>query len=97
MTRYDIKSRIIPVLMRQGVLKAALFGSYARNEADDNSDIDILVKMGRTKTLLDLVALRLELREKLGRKVDVLTYDSINPLLKVRILREQKLIYEKRA
>jgi predicted nucleotidyltransferase len=83
--------------MRQGVLKAALFGSYARNEADDNSDIDILVKMGRTKTLLDLVALRLELREKLGRKVDVLTYDSINPLLKVRILREQKLIYEKRA
>ena len=34
---------------------------------------------------------------KLGKKVDVLTYDSINPLLKARILKEQKLIYEKRA
>ena len=94
---YDIKSRIIPVLVRQGVLKAALFGSYSRNEAGKTSDIDILVKMGRNKTLLDLVTLRLELREKLGKKVDVLTYDSINPLLKARILKEQKLIYEKRA
>ena len=83
--------------MRQGVLKAALFGSYARNEAGRNSDIDILVKLGRGKTLLDLVSLRLELRETLGKKVDVLTYDAISPLLKARILKEQKLIYEKRA
>lgn len=97
MTLYDIKSRIVPILMRQGVQKAALFGSYARNEAGKDSDIDILVKMGRGKTLLDLVALRLELREKLGKNVDILTYDSINPLLKARILKEQKLIYEKRA
>lgn len=97
MTLYDIKSRIVPILMRQEVQKAALFGSYARNEAGKDSDIDILVKMGRGKTLLDLVALRLELREKLGKNVDILTYDSINPLLKARILKEQKLIYEKRA
>jgi len=97
MTFYDIKTRIIPILVRQGVLKASLFGSFARNEARKNSDIDLLVKLDRSKTLLDLVALRLELRSKLGKKVDVLTYASINPLLKSRILKEQKLIYEKRA
>ncbi|OGR53051.1 MAG: hypothetical protein A2049_04830 [Elusimicrobia bacterium GWA2_62_23] len=97
MTFYDIKSRILPVLVRQGVLKASLFGSFARNEAARNSDVDILVKLAKNKSLLDLVALRLELMEKLGKKVDVLTYDSINPLLKDRIMKEQKLIYEKRA
>jgi len=97
MTFYDIKSRILPVLVRQGVLKASLFGSFARNEAARNSDVDILVKLAKNKSLLDLVALRLELMKKLGKKVDVLTYDSINPLLKDRIMKEQKLIYEKRA
>ncbi|HBB67742.1 MAG: hypothetical protein A2X28_03480 [Elusimicrobia bacterium GWA2_56_46] len=97
MTFYDIKNRIVPVLVRQGVLKAALFGSFARNEGGKNSDIDLLVKLDKNKTLLDLIALQLELREKLRVKVDVLTYDSINPLLKSRILKEQKLIYEKRA
>lgn len=97
MTFYDIKTRIVPVLKRQGVSKAALFGSFARNEAGQNSDIDLLVKLDKSKTLLDLVALKLELREKLKMKVDLLTYDSINPLLKSRILKEQKLIYEKRA
>ena len=97
MTFYDIKSRILPVLVRQGVLKASLFGSFARNEAARNSDVDILVKLAKNKSLLGLVALRLELMKKLGKKVDVLTYDSINPLLKDRIMKEQKLIYEKRA
>ncbi len=79
------------------MLKAALFGSFARNEGGKNSDIDLLVKLGKNKTLLDLVTLKLELKSKLRVKVDLLTYDSINPLLKSRILKEQKLIYEKRA
>jgi predicted nucleotidyltransferase len=97
MTFHDIKSRIIPVLARQGVVKAALFGSYARNEAGRDSDLDILVKLDRKRTLLDLIALRLELAEKLKMKVDVVTYDSLSPLLRSRILKEQKIIYEKRA
>ncbi len=97
MTFYDVKNRIIPVLVQQGVLKASLFGSHARNEAGRNSDIDLLVKLDKSKTLLDLIALRLELRRRLGKNVDVLTYASLNPLLKARIMKEQKLIYEKRA
>ena len=97
MTFYDIKTRILPVLKRQGVLKAALFGSFARNESGKNSDVDILVKLDKNKTLLDLIALRLELKEKLHMSVDVLTYDSINHLLKKRIMKEQRVIYEQRS
>ena len=97
MTFYDIKTRIVPILVKQGVLKASLFGSYARGEAGKHSDIDLLVKLDKSKTLLDLIALQLELKEKLRMKVDVLTYSAINPLLKSRILKEQRLIYEKRA
>jgi len=94
MTTQDIKQKIIPVLKRQGVTKAALFGSAARGEIKKRSDIDLLVNLKRGKTLLDLVGLKLELEEKLGRKVDVLTYNGINHRLKDIILSEQKIIYE---
>lgn len=95
MNNLAIENQIIPILKRQGVLKAALFGSFSRGEATRNSDIDILVELGKNKSLLDLVGLKLELEEKLKRKVDVLTYNGINHRLKDIILREQKVIYEK--
>jgi len=95
MTTLTIKNQIIPILKRQGVLKAAIFGSFARGEETKSSDVDILVKLSKNKSLLDLVGLRIELQDKLGRKVDVLTYNGINHRLKDIILKEQKIIYEK--
>lgn len=95
MTIQAIKKQILPILKRQGVTKAALFGSVVRGEATKRSDIDILVELKKGKTLLDLVGLQLELQDKLGKKVDVLTYGGIHPLLKDIILSEQKVIYEK--
>lgn len=47
-----------------------------------NSDIDILVNLKKDKTLLDLIGLKLELENKLGRKVDVLAYNGINARMK---------------
>lgn len=96
MTMKNIKKKILPILKRQGVTRAALFGSVAKGEARKSSDIDILVNLTKDKTLLDLAGLKLELEERLGKKVDVLTYNGIYPLLKDRILNEQKIIYEKR-
>ena len=93
----DIRAKIIPTLKNQGVLKAALFGSVVRGEAKKSSDIDLLVELDDSKTLLDLVGLKLELENTLKRKVDVLTYDAIHPLLKKIILNEQQIIYEKRS
>ena len=89
MTTQTIKKQIVPILKRQGVTKAALFGSAARGEMKKRSDIDLLVNLRKDKTLLDLVGLKLELEEKLGRKVDVLTYNGIHRLLRDKILNEQ--------
>ena len=97
MTLQDIQRRIVPALKTQGVLKAALFGSVVTGEAKKSSDVDILVRFSERKSLLDLVRLQFILEDKLGRKVDLLTYDSIHPLLKNIILKEQRVIYEKRS
>ncbi|MFH1564837.1 MAG: nucleotidyltransferase family protein [bacterium] len=94
MTLETIKNEIAPILKRQGVLKAAVFGSAARGEMKKNSDIDILIKYRGKRSLLDLIRLEFELEEKLGRKIDLLTYKSIHPLLRDIILKEQKVIYE---
>lgn len=97
MTIQDISTKIIPVLESEGVVKAAIFGSYATGEAKKKSDVDVLVRFAGRKSLLDLVRLQFVLEDKLGRKVDLLTYNSVHPLLKDIILKEQKVIYEKRS
>jgi len=89
----NIKERLAQVLQRNGVKKAALFGSIARGEATAESDIDILVEFEGNKSLLDLAGLKIEIEETLGKSADVLTYDSLNPLLKERILKEQVVIF----
>ncbi len=88
----QIKGVLRGVLKRHGVKRAALFGSLVRGEATDDSDVDLLVEFGGGKSLLDLVALKLELQDALGRRVDVLTYRALHPLLRERILREQELV-----
>ena len=84
-----LKKIIIPILKRNDVVKAGIFGSYARGEAKKRSDIDILIKFKGRKSLFDLAGVEIELEKKLGKKADVLTYKSIHPLLKERILREE--------
>lgn len=90
-----IKRKIIPILKKHGILKAGLFGSVVRGEAGLESDVDILVELPKGKSLFDLVELKLELEEKLKRKVDVVTYRSLHPLLRGRVLEEEVRIYER--
>lgn len=92
-----ISRKIIPTLKRQGVVKAALFGSVVRGETKKKSDIDILVRFNQRKSLLDLVRLQFILEDKLKKKVDLLTYDSVHPLLRNIILNDQQVFYEKRS
>lgn len=85
----EIKKTISDTLRKHGVKRAALFGSVARGEAAGKSDVDLLVEFAGDKSLLDLAGLRIELRELTGRKFDVLTYASLHPLLKDRIMGER--------
>ena len=85
--RKSTERKIVSILKKNGVVKAGIFGSYARGEAKKNSDIDILIEFN--ESLLTLVRIERELKENLGRKVDLLTYNGIHPLLKERILKEE--------
>jgi len=90
-----IKAKATPVLKNEGIVRAAIFGSYATGEAKNDSDVDLLVEFTDRKSLFDLVGLKLELEEHLNKSVDLITYRSIHPLLRDRILNEQIIIYEK--
>jgi len=84
----NIQSKIVPTLKKNGVVKAGIFGSYARGEAKKNSDIDILIQPPKGIGF-GFAGIELGLEKKLKRKVDLLTYNSIHPLLKKRILDEE--------
>ena len=73
---------------QHGARNVRVFGSAARGEADGDSDIDFLVELEPDRTLFDLGALLMDLQDLLGRKVDVVTDDSIYWLLRRRILKE---------
>ncbi len=93
MDKEKLISIIKPLLIRSGVLRASLFGSAARGDDNDSSDIDVIVQFDENKTLLDLIGLKNELEELLNKKVDILTYDSINIKIKDEILDGSELIY----
>jgi len=84
-----IKKKVIPILKAAGVKHSALFGSYVRGEESKNSDIDILIEAPKKMSLFDLAGLKIELEDALNKEVDVITYNSINPLLKEYILKDQ--------
>jgi uncharacterized protein len=84
-----IKLKALPLLKKYDVVKAGIFGSYARGDYKKNSDIDMLIEFKGEKSLFDLVRLERELNKLLKRDIDLLTYNSINHLLKERILKEE--------
>jgi len=89
-TIQNIKKWALPILRRHAVKRAAIFGSFARGEAKARSDIDFLIEYKtKNKSLFDLVDLKSELEDVLGRKVDIVTYNSIYWRLRKQILMEQ--------
>ena len=83
---------IVPVLKEHGVLRAGMFGSFVREEATSDSDLDLVVELPEGASLLDLVGLQLDLQDILGMTVDVSTYDGLHPRLRDRILSEERRI-----
>lgn len=71
----------------------AVFGSVAREEETENSDVDILVDFDSKKGLFGFADLKFYLEEILGRHVDLVTRKALHPALKMRILSESKEIF----
>ena len=82
------RQEIIEIAERRGFSNVRLFGSMARGDASEDSDVDLLVTAKPKTTLIGLVGLSLDVEELLKRKVDVLTDDAIYHLLRDRILSE---------
>ena len=92
-----LKKQITPILEEYGVRRASLFGSSARGQDTEGSDIDILVEFKEQKSLFDMAGLKRDLEEKLGKKVDVLTHKAVHPYIKENVERDALEIYgEKR-
>ena len=90
----EIKAKTAPIAKAYGVKKVSLFGSYARGEADDNSDVDLYIDKGRLKSLLQYFSFVDELEKNLGCHVDVITTGIEDKLFLEGIIKEGILLYE---
>lgn len=84
-----LKPKIIDIIKKQGVKKAGIFGSYARGDQKNTSDVDILIEPTKKMGFFDIIRLENELRKKLNRKIDLITYAGIHTLLKNKVLKEE--------
>lgn len=86
------RDEILRIAAKHGAHNVRVFGSVARGEADEQSDIDLLVEFEPDRSLLDHAALILDLKDLLGRKADVVSENGIYWLLRRRILQEARAL-----
>lgn len=84
----DKREDILRICAKYGAVRVRVFGSLARGEADQASDVDFLVELEPGRSLLDLGGLQYELEQLLGRKVDVVTERGLKLRIRERVLRE---------
>ena len=84
------RQAIMALADKHGAHSVRIFGSVARGDSGPESDVDLLVKMEEGRSLLDLSAMVLDLKELLGVNVDVVSEDGIYWLLRRKILKEAR-------
>jgi predicted nucleotidyltransferase len=102
----DLKQKIAPIARKYDIPAVYVFGSYARGEATDDSDVDLLISRKGSKivSLFDLGALYNDLNEELGICLDLVTEDSLlqddvkrrAPWFPENLRRERVAVYEMR-
>jgi hypothetical protein len=92
----ELTLKAMPVFEKYEIRKAAVFGSCSRGEMIRGSDVDLLIDLGDMKSGLVFVELKRKLERKLGRKVDLVSYGSLNySRNRASILSQAKVIYER--
>jgi len=84
-----IKQEIVPILRRHHIQRASLFGSIVHGNMHEGSDVDVLVELPEEYSLYDMLGVKIELEEYIGRKVDLVEYNCIKEKLKKGILSSQ--------
>jgi hypothetical protein len=82
------REQILALAAKYSASDVRIFGSVARGQADDLSDVDFLVNLEEGRSLFDLGGLLYELQRLLGRRVDVVTFDGLRPRIRDRVLKE---------
>lgn len=82
------RAEVLRLAAKHGATEVRVFGSVARGDADEASDIDILVRLAPGRSLFDLGGLLVDLEDLLGRRVDVVTERGLRPRIRDRVLRE---------
>lgn len=94
MSQQEMEQIILDYLKKFNLLQIGVFGSFARNQQNPGSDIDLLVKFKITPSLLQLIKIENELSRKLGIKVDLITRGAIkNKRIKANIEQDLKIIF----
>ena len=98
MTTQEMTQLISDYFKTQPVLKAWIFGSFARGEENEGSDVDILFvpdRSGKPFTLFTHGGMHMDLEELLGREVDLVVEGTLRPYAAEKANRDKKLIYER--
>ena len=82
------RAAIAGIAAKHGARRVRVFGSVARREADEESDLDLLVEMEPGRSLFDMGALLIELEQLLGCSVDIVTEAGMHDAMRERVLRE---------
>ena len=97
-TQQEIISKLTPIFKQYPVKRAALFGSYSREEQANDSDLDIVIELDLTNELPDIIyVIWDELERRMNLKADILTFNSLNTTpraVRERIMKDLRYIYE---
>ncbi|MCL1949925.1 MAG: nucleotidyltransferase domain-containing protein [Turicibacter sp.] len=91
----EIKFKVLPIAQKYGVEKMALFGSYARGEQHEESDLDFLIEKGAICGLYEYYDFIEQLEKEFKLPVDVMTYDALRDSIISDSIKEEVVLYEK--
>jgi predicted nucleotidyltransferase len=94
LTFKQIQQKTTPIFQRNEVEFAGLFGSYSRGDAMQDSDVDILIRFHKQKSLLGIVGMEIELSDALGKKVDLVTEKFLSRYFRDDVIRHTRALYE---
>ncbi len=92
----DISNKTAPIFEKYGLKYAGVFGSVARGESREDSDVDILFKTGKPLSLFDIFDLKDELGNILQKKIDLVSEGAVVSYFKDYIYKDLKPLYGKR-
>lgn len=91
----EIQKIAIPIVKQYGIDRLCLFGSYARGDANENSDLDFLIDKGELKGLMQYISLLNQLEEKFNCHVDLVSTGTSNKKFLNKIKKDRVLLYER--